>query len=106
MKKIFAYCLLFIVYCLLLSSCEKNITLDLPTPESKLVVEGYIYQDSFPFLFLTKNAPFFSNLDSSALQQYVVKGANITVSDGITTDVMQEFTFNQLTVYVCLNANL
>jgi hypothetical protein len=91
---------------LFLPSCEKNITLDLPVAKSKIVVEGYVYQDTFPYVILTRNAPFFSTLDSSALQQYVVRGATVVVSDGITTDTMTEITFGQLTFYVAINDNL
>src|SRR4051812_45874079 len=96
----------FGVSIILISSCEKNITLDLPMAGSKLVVEGYVYQDTFPYVILTKNAPFFSTLDSSALQQFVVRGAKIIVSDGITTDTMTEINLGQLTFYAALNNNL
>jgi hypothetical protein len=92
-----------IAFIISITSCEKNITLDLPVAETKLVVEGYVYQDSIPFLFLTKNSPFFATLDSSALQQYIVRGAKITISDGFTTDTMQELNFGQITVYAAPN---
>jgi hypothetical protein len=87
-------------------SCEKNITLDLPVAESKLVVEGYIFQDTFPYVILTRNIPFFSTLDSSTLQNYIVKGATIIVSDGITTDTMTEFSTGQFTFYFSDDVNL
>ena len=87
-------------------SCEKNITLNLPVAEPKLVVEGYIYQDTFPYVILTRNVPFFSTLDSSTLQEYVVKGATVIVSDGITTDTMIEINYGQLTFYASLDNNL
>jgi hypothetical protein len=99
---LFSSCLLLVAYCLLLSSCEKNITLDLPNAESKIVVEGYVYQDTFPYVFLTKSAPFFSTLDSAQLQQYVVKGAKVIINNGTITDTMYEYQYGQATVYFSL----
>jgi hypothetical protein len=98
--------ILFSISVTLISSCEKNVTLDMPSAETKLVVEGYVYQDTFPYVVLTKNAPFFSSLYSSALHQYVVRGAKVIVSDGITTDTMTEISIDQLTFYAALNNNL
>jgi hypothetical protein len=106
MKAIRITFMLAIVAWLLFPSCEKNITLNLPIAESKIVVEGYVFQDTFPYAFITRNAPFFSTLDSSALQQYIVHGATVTVSDGITTDTMREYTLGQIVIYACLNNNL
>ncbi|MCX6275358.1 MAG: DUF4249 domain-containing protein [Bacteroidetes bacterium] len=88
---------------LLLSSCEKNITVDLPDVEQQLVVEGYIYQDTFPYIFLTKSSPFFDELDSAAVQAYVVRGATVIISDGFTTDTMDEFENGFFHVYYSLN---
>ncbi len=69
MKAIRITFFLAIVAAFFFPSCEKNITLEMPVGESKIVVEGYVFQDSVPFVFLTRNAPFFSTLDSTALQQ-------------------------------------
>ncbi len=75
---------------LFLGSCEKNITINLPDVKQQLVVEGYIYEDTNAYLFLTKSSPFFSELDSATLQKYVVRGATIVLSDGFITDTMTE----------------
>ncbi len=102
MKAIRITFFLAIVAAFFFPSCEKNITLEMPVGESKIVVEGYVFQDSVPFVFLTRNAPFFSTLDSTALQQYIIRGARVIVSDGITTDTMTELNFGQVTVYASL----
>jgi hypothetical protein len=91
---------------LLVASCEKNITLDLPVPKTQLVVEGYVFQDTFPYVILSRNSPFFATLDSSSLQNYIVRGATIIVSDGITTDTMTEIPLGQFTFYAATNVNL
>ena len=77
------------------NACEKNITVNLPGVEQQLVVEGYIYEQTNAYVFVTKSSPFFSELDSSTLQQYVARGATITISDGFTTDTMVEFELPQ-----------
>ncbi len=71
-------------------SCEKEITIDLPSAENKIVVEGYIENGEHPYVMLSKTAPYFAPLDSSSLQQYGVKGALVTVSDGVTADTLKE----------------
>ena len=63
-------------------SCEKEITVDLPKTEPKLVVEGFIEQGIPPFIKLTKSAGFFEPADSASLADIIVKDATVTISDG------------------------
>ncbi len=95
MKNYFSLPVLFISTILFLNSCEKDITLNLPDVKQQLVVEGYIYQDTNAYVFVTKSSPFFSELDSATVQTYVVRGAHITISDGTITDTMVEIEFPQ-----------
>lgn len=81
---------LFVVVIILLCSCEKNITVDIPHAESKIVVEGFISSGSKPFVYLSKSASFFDPLDSASLLKYVVRGALVVVSDGSTSDTLRE----------------
>ena len=69
-----------------LFSCEKNITVDLPTPEQKIVVEGYIETGEKAIVTLTRTAAFFAPVDSASLFSYLVTNAVITVSDGVTSE--------------------
>jgi hypothetical protein len=77
--------LLFFV-ALLFFSCEKNITVDLPVPEQKIVVEGYIETGEKATVTLTKTAAFFAPVDSASLLSYLVTNAVVTVSDGTTSE--------------------
>lgn len=79
---------LFMLFCL--SSCEENITIDLPDAESKIVVEGYISSGEKPYVLLSKNQNYFDPLDSASLLTYAIKGALVIVSDGIISDTLQE----------------
>ena len=72
----------------LLYSCEKNITVDLPEVEQKIVVEGYIEPGEKAVVMLTRSASFFAPVDSASLISYLVANALVTVSDGITTDTL------------------
>jgi len=85
--------LLFFAF--LLYSCERNITVDIPDSEEKLVMEGAIEQEEYPMVFLTKNLPYFGVVDSAAIIHLIVQEAVVIVSDGITTDTLQKtFDFN------------
>ena len=66
-------------------SCEKDITVDLPVPESKIVVDGYVEPNRPIYVLLTRNAPYFAPINQNTLINSVEKGAIVTVSDGDTT---------------------
>jgi len=91
---------------LLLSACEKNITIDIPESERKLVVEGYIYEDTNAYVFLTRSSPFFAELDSSTIREFIIRGATITISDGFTTDTMLEFELPQYFLHFYYSPNI
>jgi hypothetical protein len=68
-----------------LCSCEKNVTVDIPQAESKLVVEGYVENGKFPYVILSKTLPFFGSVNTENVTQNTVQNAVITISNGITT---------------------
>jgi len=74
----------------LLIGCEKDITVDLPEAEPKLVIEGYIVPGQPAYLFLSRTTSFFAPTDSASLISSAVKGATITISNGITVDTLVE----------------
>ena len=82
---------LFLLFVFLLAACEKNITVNLPKPDEKLVVEGSIETGSFPFIILTKNSAFYSTFNLDSLNNYFVQNAVVKVSNGTDTVTCQEF---------------
>ena len=86
MPKVF----LFILICIILTGCEKEVTVDLPQGEEHFVVEGHIENGQFPYVILTKDAPYFASVDTADLDKYFVKGADVKVSNGDTTISMME----------------
>lgn len=79
---------------LFLIACEREITVNLPQTEPQIVVEGYIESDTVPIVILSKNIPYFSNLDITQLSRLFLKGAKITVINETDQDTvaLQEFT--------------
>lgn len=71
-----------------LTSCEKDIELDLPEPEIKLVVQGWIDQGDYPVVMLTKSSPYFSVVDSSTIMNMIVQNATVVVSNGVLSDTL------------------
>ena len=75
----------------LFNSCTQDITIDIPDPESKIVVEGSIEQGLPPIISLTSTVPFYGEVNFNELDNYYVHGAIVTVSDGINTVELTEF---------------
>lgn len=85
MKKIFP--IAFIIF--LFTSCEKEISIDLPEVESLIVVDGGIYVGQPAEVTLTWSAGYFDPIDSASLAGYVIQNATVTVWDGTSTDTLQ-----------------
>lgn len=85
MKKMIKIFILTVCVVIIIS-CEKEITVDLPIPETKIVIEGAIETGKHPWVFVTTNTPYFSLVDSAVIFNMIVKNARVSVSDGITTD--------------------
>ena len=92
MKK---YFLLFFVL-VLLTSCEQEITLELPVQEAKLVVEGNIEPNSPPFVLLTKSQGYFEEINQTSFENSFVHGAIVKVSDGTNEIQLSEICTNNL----------
>ncbi len=98
MKKYKAYIILSsaIIFTLALS-CVKDVSVDMPQPIDKLIVEGIIELNEYPIVFLTKNAAYFEAVDSNVVQNSIVFGAmaKVIVSNGIITDTLVPYTFTK-----------
>jgi hypothetical protein len=80
--------------CALLLSCEKEVNINLSSGEPKLVVEGRIETDSYPFVMLTRSVGYFSKIDLTTLENTFVHNAIITVSDGSKTIQLKEYSID------------
>ncbi len=85
---------------LIMVSCRKEIKIKLPEYKTKLVVEASIETGQPAQVLLSTSAPYFGNVDFSDPTQFFVKGAFVTVSDGVQTDTLTELVPGTGYVYV------
>ena len=64
---------------IILISCQKEITLELPKGEQKLVVEGSIENGFPPYVILTTNQPYFQPIDANSYTDIFVENADSVV---------------------------
>ena len=74
-----------------LSSCEKDINFNLKNSEDVLVVDANIENDRPPVVVLTTSLDFFSTLNPALLLNSFVRGAEVTVSNGVLTHKLKEY---------------
>ena len=63
--------LIAIVFIFSFYSCEKDITIDLPKNDSKLVIEGRIESGSAPFVILSNSVSFFDEINFETLEKSI-----------------------------------
>jgi hypothetical protein len=76
----------------LLSSCEREIKIDLEETSPKLVVEGTIENGEPPVIILTNSLNYFSGISAAMLANSFVRNAEVFVSSGSITHRLKEFT--------------
>ena len=89
---LFLFCLL--IGSLLVHSCEKEVSINLSTGESKLVVDGQIETNGYPLVILTKSIGYFARIDLSTLENSFVHGAVVKVSDGSKSITLKEYSLD------------
>lgn len=80
MNKIFYISLIFTS--LLLGSCEKEIEIELPEYEEKLVIEGRIEEGMPPIVFLSKSQDYFDETNQETFANSYTTDAVVTVTEG------------------------
>ncbi len=75
-----------------LLSCEKEVKINLDSGEPRVVVEGAIETGLPPYVILTKSIGYFSKIDLQTIQNSFLHDAEVTVSDGIKTVNLVEYT--------------
>ncbi len=70
------------------SSCEKEISNELPEQESQIVVEGSIENGQAPIIFLSQSFSFFSSLNFEDIVNNFISGASVSITvDNKTIDI-------------------
>lgn len=87
MKNIIAVLILSILF---FSACEQEITIELPQPDAKMVVEGWIENGEYPIVVLSRNSSYFDPIDSAYLvDSLFITDAVVIVSNGLIDDTLQ-----------------
>ncbi|MBX2980764.1 MAG: DUF4249 domain-containing protein [Flavobacteriales bacterium] len=73
---------------LTLVACEKEITVDLPETEPRVVVEGVIETGAPPVVILTRTQAYFAPTSLASIAASFISEATVTVFDGSTTHVL------------------
>lgn len=81
--------LLFSLTLLLWAGCEKEIDIDLPAPKALVVVDGFIENDQFAQVVVTRAIPYFGQIDFNTLAGTFIQDAVVVVSDGQINDTLQ-----------------
>jgi hypothetical protein len=71
-----------------LISCDEEIDFKNLYPDDKIVIDGWIENGQYAKVLLTRNAPYFSSLDSASIRSLVLTRAKVTLSDGIRSEVL------------------
>ncbi|MBL7943254.1 MAG: DUF4249 family protein [Flavobacteriales bacterium] len=95
-ERVYGIGLFLIAVVVVLTGCEKEITVDLPEVEPRIVVEGFIEQGQPPIVFLTWSQGYFDPVDLSSLSEYYISGATVNVSNGTSTVELDEICTSEL----------
>ncbi len=76
MQKLIIYS--FAIICLL--SCSKEIEIDLPDYEPEIVVDGWMTNNNYANILLTKSSPYLTDYDSASIRNTFLNYAKITLT--------------------------
>ena len=77
--------LYLIVIAFVFSSCEENISLDLPREDPRVVVDGYVETGLPPYVILSRSSSYFDPINPGALNSFAESGAFVAINDGVKT---------------------
>jgi hypothetical protein len=72
----------------MLPACNSIPDIDLPEPDSRIVVDGWIEEGDQAKVLLTTNSPYFASIDSASLRDLVLTRAKVTLDDGEQSEVL------------------
>ncbi len=72
--------ILFVIATLYLFSCSKEIQIDLPDYDPEIVVDGWISNNNYANILLTKSSPYLTDYDSASIRNTFLNYAKITLT--------------------------
>ncbi|MBN8703618.1 MAG: DUF4249 domain-containing protein [Bacteroidetes bacterium] len=82
------FCILLITL-FLFTACEKDITVDIPTNETKVVIEGQIEAGKNPYVILSRTSGYFSAVDSVAIANTMILNGVVLVKNNAQIDTLK-----------------
>jgi hypothetical protein len=76
------------VLLLVATSCNENLEYNVQDPDDMIVIDGWIENDQYAKVLLTRNTPYFSSLDSASLRELVLSRAKVTLTDGERSEIL------------------
>ena len=100
--------LIFALGFLALSSCEKDISIDLHPAVTDLVVDASIENGNYPVVFLSRSLDYFHQINPAILAASFVHGAEVTMSNGnisarLKEDSLRNDSSGQMIYYYSFN---
>jgi hypothetical protein len=80
--------LLLVPLSFLLSNCNDSLNLNMPEPDDRIVIDGWIDKGQFAKVLLTRNTAYFSSIDSESIRSLVLTRAKVTLSDGENSEIL------------------
>jgi len=84
------------LFLMILSSCSKEVQIDLPGYQEQIVIDGSIELGQPAIVLLSKSADIYSPTNLEAYLGNFISGANVVVSDGNTLDTLIEICTDNL----------
>ncbi|MDP5075826.1 MAG: hypothetical protein NWP82_05020, partial [Flavobacteriales bacterium] len=83
---------------LLFVGCEKDITIDLPQAETKIVVQGSIEPGQPPIVILSYSSGYFDPADANALVNSYIQNAQVKMVHGTDTIPLDMYCIADMTL--------
>jgi hypothetical protein len=71
-----------------ITCCDDSLHLNIPDPDDKIVIDGWIENGQYAKVLLTANTPYFSSLDSSSIRNLVLTKAKVTLSSEDRSEIL------------------
>jgi hypothetical protein len=68
--------------------CNDDLISNLPEPDDKIVIDGWIESGQYAKVLLTKNSPYFSSIDSASIRSLVLTNAKVSITDGEQSEIL------------------
>lgn len=97
--KLYQYLYLILLFSLT-GACTDDVEIDIPQQENQVVVEGYIEQNLPPLVILSRTMPFYGDITMSSIDESIISGATVVVSNEEQSDTLIELRSDSLFAFI------